>query len=384
MITPSSKTSSMFRLLTLLLVVVASEAAHGPFGSSLHNKNNKNNSNRNRYKFSSLKTIYPRAQVDHRQLQTDEEICESILSSVVDASYAPYCSCERVEDTYVLDCIASDCPDCEILLDEGGASLEEQTCALSNDGVILAAYEGGSDIYYSCIIYVSGAFDNVVCLIEDGAGSCIITVDDEPCNSCSYTDCDAGYTDLSMDCSNILPDNDWETCTDNIPETTPLVSYGNNDLFFFEGCAVGTPSTSPGAAEMTVIPTSSAGPPGDEPESAPALAPSSAPPSKSAAPSVSVAPSTSPSSRPTRARLNVNILNPTTIDRFGFLIPVPSHSPSKVPSGAPSSVPTIIAGEDNIIDATDADSRKISGGSRLSPLITLVVAAGIPFIFASW
>jgi hypothetical protein len=263
MIVPSSKTSSMLLRLLTLLLVVASEAVHSPFGKSLHNQNQNNNRNRN--KFSSLKTIYPREQVEHRRLQTDEEICDTILSNAVDASYAPFCSCGRVEDTYVLDCVASDCPDCEIL--NGGA---EETCAVSNDGVILAAFEGGTDIYYSCIIYISGAFDNVVCLIEDGEGSCVITVDDEPCNSCSYTDCDAGYTDLSMDCSNILPDNDWNTCTDDIPETTPLITYGDNDLFFFEDCSAGTPSPSPGFADMTAIPTSSdGGPVEDQPDPAP-------------------------------------------------------------------------------------------------------------------
>jgi hypothetical protein len=194
-----------------------------------------------------LQTIYPHDEVgEHRNLQSDEEVCAFIIDELVDGSYAQFCSCDRVGDSYVLDCVYTDCPDCELL--QGS---EEETCAISNDGVVLSLSEDLdllADLFYSCTLYQSGLFDSTaVCLIEEFTGEfCAVTVDDEACNSCEYVDCGGGYTDYSVDCSNVIPGEVWNFCTDDIPETSPFISYGYNDLFFFEECSAGTPSPSPG------------------------------------------------------------------------------------------------------------------------------------------
>jgi hypothetical protein len=43
-------------------------------------------------------------------------------------------------------------------------------------------------------------------------------------------DCD-GDTDYDIDCSNIIAGETWNLCTADIPETSPLIPFGNNDRY---------------------------------------------------------------------------------------------------------------------------------------------------------
>jgi hypothetical protein len=131
----------------------------------------------------------------------------------------------------------------------------EETCAVSEQGVVLNITEDGflvADLFFTCILYTAGAFlinestPTAVCIIEDTAGACAVTVNDETCNSCEPVECAAGYLDYSIDCSNLqqlspdnADDNDtgvWNFCVDDIPVESPFIAYGNNDYFFFETC----------------------------------------------------------------------------------------------------------------------------------------------------
>jgi hypothetical protein len=158
----------------LVTAACAMAQSSSPFGARRRSHNKSKSS------FQSLQTIYPHDEVgEHRYLQSDEEVCAFIIDELVDGSYAQFCSCDRVGDSYVLDCVYTDCPDCELL--QGS---EEETCAISNDGVVLSLSEDLdllADIFFSCTLYESGLFDSTaVCLIEEFTGEfCAFTVDEQ-------------------------------------------------------------------------------------------------------------------------------------------------------------------------------------------------------------
>jgi hypothetical protein len=128
--------------------------------------------------------------------EEDEQVCDDLLTDAFDASFRPYCFCDRVDDTYVLDCISTYCPDCEILTSANDTT-EAETCALREQGVVLVISEEDDEslipnVFFVCTLYVSGSLeDTAVCLVEDDYGNCAVTVNDEQCNSCDYVECDS-------------------------------------------------------------------------------------------------------------------------------------------------------------------------------------------------
>lgn len=178
----------------------------------------------------------------------DESVCDFIFANVADPDSVDFCTCEPTdEDTFVLDCIYTECPDCQVL--QADDQQEEETCAVSEDGVVLAFNDEGTfldpNVFFGCVQYVTGSFaDTTVCLVESVDGTCSVTVGEETCNSCDYITCDddEGLDSYIIDCSNIEGfgggDEEWNLCSADIPDTTPLVMFGSNNAFFFEDCAV--------------------------------------------------------------------------------------------------------------------------------------------------
>jgi hypothetical protein len=82
----------------------------------------------------------------HRNLQEDEDVCSFILEVVADPASAPYCSCDAVDDTYVLDCILTDCPDCDLI--QG-----VDTCALSEEGTSFCVVRAAFSLF-SCTYFI--------------------------------------------------------------------------------------------------------------------------------------------------------------------------------------------------------------------------------------
>jgi hypothetical protein len=92
-------------------------------------------------------------------------------------------------------------------------------------------------VYSGCIAYESGPFDNVICDSENFIdNTCTITIDGTECSSCTVIDCD-GFTDYDIDWSNIIAGETWNLCTADIPETSPFISFGNNDRFEDPSCS---------------------------------------------------------------------------------------------------------------------------------------------------
>jgi hypothetical protein len=371
--TMTSSTPSIINILTLLVCMLP-VAARSPFGR--------------RNKLSSLpKTVFqhPLAEANHRNLQTtDEQVCEFLLNQGFIEEDRQFCGCERSGDIYQVECRFTDCPDCEILQ-------ELETCAVLIEGVDLDAETLSEEVFISCVDYESGLFDSTICVFEEsGSDNCTVTVNDVSCDSCAFTLCDDGFEDYSVDCSNVPGVGVWNFCTADIPETSPFVSFGDNNLFFFDECfdfsaspspgnfnsnspmevsssalstgPTASPQTAPSTASPQTTPLTTSAPPSRAPvttaapsrtpavtvapsrapatafpSSAPVtVAPSSAPvtaaPSKSAAPSTSAAPSRAPvTAVPSTTTSSTPSTQPST---------VPSDTPSMVPSTPPSTVPS--------------------------------------------
>jgi len=87
--------------LVMLMVSTIPVIARRPFGD--HNNAH-----------SMKKTFpYPHAEAAHRHLQTDQEVCDFILEEGFNEDDRPFCTCERLQDMYQVDCRFTDCPDCE-------------------------------------------------------------------------------------------------------------------------------------------------------------------------------------------------------------------------------------------------------------------------------
>ena len=44
---------------------------------------------------------------------------------------------------------------------------------------------------------------------------------------------------FDYDCSNVIEGESWNLCSDNIPDTSPFIFAGNNELFTFADCFPG-------------------------------------------------------------------------------------------------------------------------------------------------
>jgi hypothetical protein len=218
---------SILNILTLLVCMLP-VAARSPFGH--HDK-----------LISLPETVfqYPLADANHRNLQTEEEVCGFLLNEGFTDEDRPFCGCERLGDVYQVICRFADCLDCEIIQDV-------ETCAVLTEGVDLNTETLTEEVFISCVDYESGLFDSTICVFErSGSDSCTVTVDDVPCNSCVFAACDDGFEDYSVDCSNVAGGDVWNFCNADIPKTSPFVAFGDNNLFFFDECFDFTASPSP-------------------------------------------------------------------------------------------------------------------------------------------
>jgi hypothetical protein len=169
------------------------------------------------------------AHQQRRGLQTDDdaafdEMCETILAVVLGTTDSG-CTCSEAEPTDECVNFLTSCNICDTL--EG-----EKTCRSLN--VEASAAASSADVFAECSTYESGLFGNTICLLDnEDDGSCTITIDGTECNSCAPVTCDGEFIDdgFDFDCSNIIEGETWNLCTDDIPETSRFLAFGNNDRF---------------------------------------------------------------------------------------------------------------------------------------------------------
>jgi hypothetical protein len=249
------------------------------------------------------------AQQSHRDLQlTDAELeaaglalCEAFLVALL----GPNSGCTCTDDEPSMECsdfVSSNCLFCDTLQ-------FEEACLFLDEEAQLAA-TSGTDSFVDCLTYESGPFtDKTICGIENFVdNTCAITIDGEECTSCTVVACgDEGETNFDIDCSNIIAEETWNLCTDDIPETSLFIAVGDNDRFEDLSCDDGNVDLAPVAASKS-------------PSSAPSFAPSSM---ASATSSSALSTSSAPSSAPTSSHA------PTS---YGM----PSDQPLLLPSTVPT------------------------------------------------
>jgi hypothetical protein len=184
-------------------------------------------------------------QHQRRSLQGDSEfdaaslaICELFL----EALYGPNsgCTCTDVEPSMeCIDFISSNCAICEIIQ-------FEEACLVFDEEAALAAYPETGSFVVDCLTYRSGPFaDDTICGIENFSdNTCTFTINETECTSCTVIACDDVETNFEetnydIDCSNIIAGETWNLCTDDIPETSPFIAFGTNDLFQEYSCGNG-------------------------------------------------------------------------------------------------------------------------------------------------
>jgi hypothetical protein len=345
--TMTLNTSSKINIL-ILLVCMLPAAARRPF--SQHKKVD-----------SEPKTVvqHPLAEANHRNLQTDEEVCEFLLNEGFSEEDRLFCSCDRVGDIYQVECRYTECLDCEIL--QG-----VDTCAALIEGVVLDAATLSEELFISCVDYESGLFNSTICVFEreeNGSDNCTVTADNVPCNSCAFATCDDGFENYNVDCSNVPGGAVWNFCNADIPETSPFVAFGDNEIFFFDRCFdLSSNSTFPGptASPQTAPPTSSptappTAPPTASPQTAlPTAAPETAPPTASPQTALpTAAPQTAPQTAPPTASPQTS--SPTTspgtaqpVVAASSMVPVTTSAPTNTrvnsdPTAAPVNTGTPVS-----------------------------------------
>jgi hypothetical protein len=148
-------------------------------------------------------------------------VCEA-LSEFITENPSSGCMCNADGEEPTDECyeFLSYCTACDTL--EG-----ERTCL----GIDLEAEIATGDVDAECETYTSGLFDNTICIIEDDDGTCTITIDGTECTSCALASCGDDDDNYDLDCSNVIAGEKWNLCTDDIPETSRFLAFGNNDRF---------------------------------------------------------------------------------------------------------------------------------------------------------
>jgi hypothetical protein len=167
-----------------------------------------------------------------RSLETDVDfeaatlaLCEALFVDLL----GPNSGCTCTDDEPSMECtdfVSSNCLFCDTLQ-------FEDSCLFLDKEAQLAAGPG-TDSFVDCLTYESGPFaDKTICGIENfGDNTCAITIDGVECTSCTVITCgDEGATNFDINCSNIIAEDTWNLCTDDIPDTSLFIAVGNNDRF---------------------------------------------------------------------------------------------------------------------------------------------------------
>jgi hypothetical protein len=189
---------------------------------------------------------------EHRSLQTAKEQCEAIYKEIL-GDVGCMCTADGEEPTeQCLDEIITFCTICDTL--EG-----ERTCYVADFEATAAVSSG--DVEAECY-YTSGKFDNTICMIDSLVDdSCTVTIDGTACSSCTVVACSNEEDDMNVDvdCSNVIDGETWNLCTDDIPETSRFLAFGNNDRFVtdLECSPAQSPTTAVPVSSPTTSPTKS-------------------------------------------------------------------------------------------------------------------------------
>jgi hypothetical protein len=198
---------------------------------------------------------------DQGEVDTSTAECSEFVSGLDAGSCEDFlealgpnpCTCDDQGevDTSTAECseFVASCNICDTLQGEETCFTFEEE--VSNDG-------SSDEVETFCYTYISGVFDNTICEIENfTADTCTITIDGTECNSCATLPfCDGDGYDI--DCSNVIEGEKYNTCTDDIPETSRFLATANNDRFVDDiECGVTVPSTTSSPITVTQSPTSS-------------------------------------------------------------------------------------------------------------------------------
>jgi hypothetical protein len=169
---------------------------------------------------------------------TRKEVCEAEYEIILGPNM---CTCnEDGETSLECDELIDSCATCDTL--QG-----ERTCFIIVEDM-------------DCATYTSGLFDNTICVEEDDS-TCTLTVDGTECTSCAFISCSDEGDTYDLDCSNVIAGETWNLCTDDIPETSLFLPFGDNDRFNgdLECADDSSPTTAPtdsvGADDPTFAPT---------------------------------------------------------------------------------------------------------------------------------
>jgi hypothetical protein len=172
-----------------------------------------------------------------RSLETKEECEDFFKEKLGDVG----CTCTENGDDATDECyddIINLCTLCDTLEDE-------ITCQVPD--LEASATASSVDVVAECYTYTSGKFDNTICSLDNTAvDTCSITIDGTECKSCAVVACSDEEDDTlyDFDCSNIIGGETWNLCTDDIPETSRFIAYGDNDRFSDFDCIPGSRSGS--------------------------------------------------------------------------------------------------------------------------------------------
>jgi hypothetical protein len=167
-----------------------------------------------------------------RSLQEDFEIdaaslaiCDLFLAAV----FGPNSGCACTDEEPSMECIefiASNCLLCDTIQ-------SEEACLVIDEEATLAALPETGSFVVDCLTYRSGPFaDDTLCGIQNFSdNTCTFTLNETECTSCTVVVCDGEEINYDIDCSNIIAGETWNLCTDDIPETSPFIAFGDNDLF---------------------------------------------------------------------------------------------------------------------------------------------------------
>jgi hypothetical protein len=153
-------------------------------------------------------------------------LCQSIPDNQFGAD-SDCCTCAQNGQDFI--------PKCDWAFQFCESLQGEELCGFIDEKASAAATVSDSSIFADCYTFRSGPLDDTIDNFADG--TCTITIDGTECNSCAHAFCSA--TDgggvfpesFDLDCSNIIEGEMWNLCTDDIPETSPFIVIGSNELF---------------------------------------------------------------------------------------------------------------------------------------------------------
>jgi hypothetical protein len=177
-----------------------------------------------------------------RNMQSMASSCDMLLEETVGLDNRDYCSCAQSSGQYVVQCELSNCPDCVVVAGQ-------ETCAIFLEDAIVDATEIRFLSGKSCVAYTQGFHSSTVCISDNADGSCLVSMDDNMCTSCTPTVCASGKPNYVFDCSN-MGGAVYNGC-DGIAAESPFSPFGKTHFQFNDCFDAAPPTLSPTSGAVT-------------------------------------------------------------------------------------------------------------------------------------